>query len=360
MKFDFITDEKFRDILERDFEELTKCLESECSKSVLILSGSIIEAILSDYFSSFPPEGKTKKKILSFDLYQLIELAEGNKLISKSTKDLSTVLKNYRNLIHPGREIRKNETFDFDTAVVAKSLLNIIVKEIRENYLNNLGYSASDLISKLESDALSKTIFEKLLIKVHKSEKGNLYSILIENELDESPFARNISNPKRYISILKSQIDREIVEKQLKKLINKIETGKQWEVITYYDLLHQELNYSNEEDIELIILYVINVFIEQASQESEIERYKNLNLFSTFGAYLTTESIKLEFLKLIYKIVINFDKDNYLYLTVYDQLLNSVTSDKKDKIKDYVTNNVSSYFYEKFYKKYDSGDFLPF
>ena len=108
----------------------------------------------------------------------LIDLAKEAKLISQSTKDLSSVIKNYRNLIHPGREIRKSETFDFDTAVVAKSLLNIIVKEIRENYLNNLGYSAKDLISKLQNDALSQTIFEKLLTKVHKSEKSKLFTTL--------------------------------------------------------------------------------------------------------------------------------------------------------------------------------------
>jgi len=197
------------------------------------LSGSIIEAILTDYFINFPPDNYTKKKILELDLYKLIELAKDIKLISQSTKDLSTVIKNYRNLIHPGREVRKNETFDFNTAVVAKSLLNIIVKEIRENYLNNIGYSASDLIAKLQNDALSQTIFEKLLIKIHKSEKSNLYTILVENELENSEFAHKIENPKKYINILKSQIDREIIERQLKKLIHKIETGERWEVITY-------------------------------------------------------------------------------------------------------------------------------
>ena len=197
------------------------------------MSGSIIEAILTDYFINFPPDNYTKKKILELDLYKLIELAKDIKLISQSTKDLSTVIKNYRNLIHPGREVRKNETFDFNTAVVAKSLLNIIVKEIRENYLNNIGYSASDLIAKLQNDALSQTIFEKLLIKIHKSEKSNLYTILVENELENSEFAHKIENPKKYINILKSQIDREIIERQLKKLIHKIETGERWEVITY-------------------------------------------------------------------------------------------------------------------------------
>lgn len=200
MKFDFITDLDFRNILERDYEELNKCIESKSSKSVLILAGSIIEALLTDYFISFPVNDLKKQKVLKMDLYNLIELSVEQKLISKSTKDLSSVIKNYRNLIHPGREIRTSENFDFDTAVVAKSLLNIIVKEIRENYLNHLGYSANDLFNKLQYDELSQPIFEKLLNKVHKIEKSNLFNMLLDNELDLSSHYR-IQNPKKYIRL---------------------------------------------------------------------------------------------------------------------------------------------------------------
>lgn len=360
MKFDFITDEKFRNILELDYEELTQCLESNSSKSVLILSGSIIEAILTDYFLNFPPKEYNKKKILGLALYNLIELAKEARLISQSTKDLSSVIKNYRNLIHPGREIRKSETFDFDTAVVAKSLLNIIVKEIRENYLNNLGYSANDLISKLQNDALSQTIFEKLLTKVHKSEKSKLFNILIDNELGALPFSNDIKNPKKYINIIKSQIDREIIEIQLRKLIHKIETGERWEVLTYYGILHLEINYLTQEEIELILLYILNAFTDLADEKDQITKFNRLNLFSSIGTYLTTETIKIEFLKLICKLVQSYENDAYEYLTAYDQLINSVASDKKEKIKEYVINNVNKYYYEPFYERFDSGDYLPF
>ena len=360
MKFDFITDDKFRSILERDYEELAQCLETKSSKSVLILSGSIIEAILTDYFLSFPPENYNKKEILSLDLYKLIEHANKIGLISQSTKDLSTVLKNYRNLIHPGREIRKSESFDFDTAVVAKSLLNIIAKEIRENYLNSIGYSANDLISKLQNDALSQTIFEKLLLKIHKSEKSKLFNILMDNELDNSSSSDNIKNSKKYINILKAQIDRPVVETQLKKLVHKIETGERWEVIIYYDLLHSELNYLSKAEIELILLYILNAFIELAHNGEPITRYNELNLFSSFGTHLTNESIKLEFLKLICKLVRHYEKDEYGCFTAYDQLVNSVSSDEKKKIKEYVLNNVSSYFHKSFYEKYDTDYLLPF
>lgn len=357
--FDFISDDKFREILARDYEELNSCLETKSSKSVLILAGSIIETILTDYFINFPVDGLNEKKILEMDLFPLIELAKENGLISQSTKELSTVIKNYRNLIHPGREIRKNERFDYDTAVVAKSLLNIILREIRENYLNNIGYSASDIILKLETDALSQPIFEKILQKVHKTEKNKLYISLIEYDLDEFTSTNQLENPKQYLRILKPQIDRDVIENQLQKLIFKIETGKKWEVIIYYNLLHEEINYLKSDEVELILLYILNAFKEY-SEENFIENYVNKNLFSTFGAHLNSDSLNQEFLNLICSLVRNYSKKDYVYFTAYDQLINSVSSDKKEKIKEYVLNNVSSYFYEKFYQGYDDGNFLPF
>lgn len=360
MTFDFINDDKFREILERDFEELNKCLETKSSKSVLILAGSIIETILTDYYINFPIDGLTEKKVLSMDLYPLIELAKEKGLISQSTKELSTVIKNYRNLIHPGREIRKSEKFDFDTAVVAKSLMNIILKEIRENYLNNIGYSASDIILKLETDALSQPIFEKILQKVHKTEKNKLYISLVEYDLQSQQLGNNLENPKKYIRILKPQIDREIVEKQLHKLIHKIETGNKWEVLLYYSLLNEEINYLKPDEIELILLYVLNAFKEYSETKGFIDSYVNQNLFSTFGNHLITDSLKREFLNLICSLVQNHLKDEYVYYSAYDQLVNSVTAEKKVKIKEYVIENVNLYYQEKFYKGYDDGNFLPF
>lgn len=360
MKFDFISDQNFRYILERDFEELNKCVENGCTKSVMLLSGSIIEAILTDYFINFPPDDLNKKKILSMDLFGLIEKASEVSLISQSTKELSTVIKNYRNLIHPGREIRKNESFNKDTGEVAKSVLNIIVKEVRENYLNSIGYTANDLIYKLESDELSQPIFEKILNKVHKSEKHKLFSALVEYDFNPNTFGNVIEDTRKYIRILKPQIDREVIENLLRKMIKRIETGENWEVLSYYRVLYEEIKYLNPDEIEFILLYVLNTFIENSNKPDKIESYTSQNLLASFGTYLTSESVKKEFLKFICKLVENHSKKDIVYFGAYDQLVNSVSPDKKEKIEPYVRDNVSSYFSDKFYKGYDNGDYLPF
>ena len=47
--FSFVTDGKYKKILESDYKEIIKCIENECNKSATTLSGSLIEALLTDY-----------------------------------------------------------------------------------------------------------------------------------------------------------------------------------------------------------------------------------------------------------------------------------------------------------------------
>lgn len=71
--FKFIADEQYRELLKRDFIELRNCLENKASKSVLILSGSIIETILLEFFSHNLPKGVTKTQLLKKNLGDLID-----------------------------------------------------------------------------------------------------------------------------------------------------------------------------------------------------------------------------------------------------------------------------------------------
>jgi hypothetical protein len=360
MTFDYITDEKLRNILTRDFDELTKCIEIKASKSVLILSGSIVESVLVEFFTNFPPTGVDAKKILRSELAELLDLAFEHKLISQPTKELSTVIKNYRNLIHPGREIRKEAKFDYDTALVAKSLLNIILKEVKENYLNKIGYTATEIISKLEHDSITQPVFEKILTKIHKNEKEKLYNFLIEYDLSGIPYESQLSNPKKYINIIKTQIDREIVIKQLNKLVKKVETGEKNEVMAFFHLMHDDLDLIDEGNIELIIIYVLNVLTEASKNEDMTAFYYSKSLYSIFGKYLITEPIKKEFLNLMCHIVENFSKKDYIYFGAYDQLINSTPTDNREKIKEYVLLNTHSYYSDNFFKGYNDGDYFAF
>ncbi len=92
MEFEYVSDGSFQDILRRDFLELKKCQESKSSKSILILSGSILEALLADYFCENLPTGQTQANILNSTLATLLDLAENSGIIK--TKKIKGKLKN--------------------------------------------------------------------------------------------------------------------------------------------------------------------------------------------------------------------------------------------------------------------------
>ena len=63
-------------------------------------------------------------------LGSLIERANAEKLIDDKHKNSSSDIKDYRNLIHPGREVRLKEKFDYNTASFSFSALKLILKKL--------------------------------------------------------------------------------------------------------------------------------------------------------------------------------------------------------------------------------------
>ena len=284
------TDERFRRILIRDYLEIEKCIEFKADKSIMILAGSIVESLLVEYFTSNLPAGKSERDILTMDLGPLIDLGYSQGLISDRSKEtLATVIRHFRNLIHPGREVRKNEKFDNDTAIVAYRLVKIITNEIRETYLRTSGHKATDIITKLENDSLSHSIFDKLIEKLPKSERTKLYEILINYDFKTNgQFQPTFLNkPKLYLSKLKPFITRNEIEKQLSSLVKCVETGERWEVIIYYELLNEDVHYLDDDKLELIMVYLLSALKDEAesNKTSNFVCHVDAGLFSTFGGH---------------------------------------------------------------------------
>lgn len=63
-EFNFVADQQYRTLLIRDFVELKNCVDNQATKSVLILSGSIIETLLLEFFTHNLPSGITKVQLL--------------------------------------------------------------------------------------------------------------------------------------------------------------------------------------------------------------------------------------------------------------------------------------------------------
>ena len=159
--FNFITDESFRASLEADYEELERCLEGKAWKAALVLSGSLVEAILIDSLISTGVVQRTEA--LKMDLAEAIEQSKKAKILSAKTSDLCSAIRAYRNLIHPGRSLRLAETVDSDSATVAVSLIRIIVGEVSKKRLENYGYTAEQIVAKIERDSAVEAILTHLL-----------------------------------------------------------------------------------------------------------------------------------------------------------------------------------------------------
>src|SRR5207245_1725597 len=86
--FTFVKDTGLRSILERDYDEIQRAYVAKCWKSVIILSGGSIEAILTDVLLKNSGAVKTTQKaprqsdITKWDLKDLIEVAVEVGLVS--------------------------------------------------------------------------------------------------------------------------------------------------------------------------------------------------------------------------------------------------------------------------------------
>ena len=129
-RFDFIGDERFRQSLTDDSREIDRCFEVGAWKAVHVLAGSIVEALLVEYLVVSDYQTRCKKDPLSLDLSQAINACRTAGVLSQRAADLSSVIRGFRNLIHPGRSVRLDENVDTNTASVAKALVEIVIDEI--------------------------------------------------------------------------------------------------------------------------------------------------------------------------------------------------------------------------------------
>ena len=138
MNFDFIRSEALRAIIERDYAELQGLNTKTQVKAVVVLAGDILEGLLID---SLAVAGKW-----DFDsacqqrLSDMIGPAKTKGIIIEDR--LSRILKDYRNLIHPGRSVRNRLRLTKDDADFAKVAVNLTIRDISRWYETASGKAA--------------------------------------------------------------------------------------------------------------------------------------------------------------------------------------------------------------------------
>jgi hypothetical protein len=133
-EFGFVGNAELRRIIERDFAEAQRAFIARCWKSSIVLAGGMIEAILSDLLLanqdlvSRATKAPKNPDITRWDLTDLIKVAVELNLVSAGVEKLSHPIREFRNLIHPGNEIRNGLQFDAEEAKIALEVLNIVYR----------------------------------------------------------------------------------------------------------------------------------------------------------------------------------------------------------------------------------------
>lgn len=137
---DIISNGDLKEMLKRDLKENALAIIAKSYKSALVLSGSIIEAILLDRLLSVGvkkaqiQKGKKKvnKKLEELDLNELLDVAKNNNLIDDNLLHLSHGVRGFRNLIHPGVEQRKKSIkISEENVMLAWTIVKKVLFEIK-------------------------------------------------------------------------------------------------------------------------------------------------------------------------------------------------------------------------------------
>jgi hypothetical protein len=182
--FDFVTDDDLRSALEADAAEMAACFQANAFKAVHVLAGSIVEALLVDHLKSIDYKDPKGIDLLELDLGQLVSAARTQKVISSTAADLASAVKGYRNLIHPGRLVRLKETVNRDKAAIAAPLVEVIAADIAQLKKKTYGYTAQQLLTKVEQDPTSLSILGDLLKRTKDREVQDLLSAIPGHYID--------------------------------------------------------------------------------------------------------------------------------------------------------------------------------
>ncbi len=145
-EFLFINDNDLKKIIERDYFELkVKLFPTGAWKSVVIMAGSILEAILYDLLTSSSqikisakkapsaPKGKSLENG-KWALYDLIKVSvEVKKLSADRIDTIDQVLRDYRNFVHPNKEIRSSFECTEAEAYLAIGALDGVCNHLESN-----------------------------------------------------------------------------------------------------------------------------------------------------------------------------------------------------------------------------------
>jgi hypothetical protein len=273
---EYIMSEDLRSSLEDDIKEMTACMKIEAWKAAHVLAGSIIEAVLIDFLIS--EKYITQDEGLKLDFGKALSVCKDKKVISQKTSDLSSVVKEYRNIIHPGRIIRLKEIVTKDTATVALALVDIITNEISTRRLEKYGYTAEQIVQKIERDPSATTILPHILKDVNPKEIEKLLIKVIPETYMQYDEIVDEPIPPHFLSGLSScyrqafeQSSEDIKKKATEKFVSVLKESSQYTINIY------EMKFFRSTDLKYLSTH--NADMVKQHLFSRIKKEQSVDMF---------------------------------------------------------------------------------
>lgn len=146
---------KYKEIAERDLNELFLNYLMKNEKAVIILSGSLVEAVLMYYceeqeitylYQQRKNKTYVKRDLYESDLGEILNHLQEKKILSDVVVHIGNIARIYRNFIHPGRELREAALLSqSQTNLCFMSTLEIINALLSEEYHKPVVYEKDSI-----------------------------------------------------------------------------------------------------------------------------------------------------------------------------------------------------------------------
>ncbi|HSZ56671.1 MAG TPA: hypothetical protein VK797_13470 [Tepidisphaeraceae bacterium] len=136
--------QQMRDILTRRWHECAKCVKAEAHLAAIVMMGGLLEALFVARANKMPdktpltsaanaPKDKGTGKTTNYQEWMLdsyIKVGFELKWITESAKDVADNLKEYRNFIHPAKELRYGVTLDLNDSSIFWQVTKALTRQL--------------------------------------------------------------------------------------------------------------------------------------------------------------------------------------------------------------------------------------
>ena len=136
-----IADADMRDIIQRDLRECAIAVVAKQDKLATIMCGSIVEAlvmqrIIEHSFLKYDISAISSSKkassypISEMGLNELLYVADKEKILNKNSYHLGHYIRDYRNIVHPAKEMRMKENVSHENVTTMWSVLCRLIGDL--------------------------------------------------------------------------------------------------------------------------------------------------------------------------------------------------------------------------------------